>query len=1259
MGSLSGNYSLLIAKIDEFIRKYYLNKIIRGSIYLAASFFASYILVTIAEYYGNFDPLIRTLLFYSFIGLNVTILSRWIILPFMAYLRLGKTINHEQASTIIGNHFADVKDKLLNTLQLKKLAESNSAQAALIEASINQKIADLRPIPFTSAVVIGENRKYLKYAIAPLTVIVLIAFAAPSIFSEGTERLLNHNKRFVKKAPFEFVILNKSLVATQGDDYEIRVKLTGNEIPQEIYLEDGPNSFKLDKESIIRFNYTFKNIQESKKIRLLGGEFASNVYTIDVKRKPTLLNFDVFLQYPAYLGRPNETISNSGDLTVPVGTRINWKFHAKNTNDILMGIGSHTVNIKPSQADLFNYSYRAMENMNYFLRPVNDEVISRDSVGYQLHVIPDLSPAIEVNERRDSVNSQLLYFTGQANDDHGLTRLLFHYSVRTGDQPGKDITQAVNLDKNALQSTIFNYIWNMDDANLKPGQQVEYYFEVFDNDGVFGAKSTKTPVKTLNLPSTTELENRIAESTKSIQKEIQEASQKASQLELNIKRTSEDLVSKKGNLTYDDRKRIEDLIKESKSLQDMSKDIQRENDQNNADRQQLKEQSPEMLEQQRQINELLKNLFDPKLQELLRNIERLLDQNNNKSEIQQQLKRMQPSVKNVAREAERMKELLAKLELKREVNDLIDKLRETAEDQKKLSEETAKLDDKKNAKKPEDAGKLENAIKEAAEKLEEAKKETAKIDPKEAAKLQEAIKQAAAKVEAAKQEAEKQDKATPKLQETLKDAAEKVENARKEADKLDQKEASKPEADIKEAADKLQTAMQEASKQDGSQNEKLTAKEKEENLAAIKEEQEKLKSEFEKLQEELEALQKKNEQLKDKTNLETPEKEQQEVKDQQQQSSRNLSKKDMQKAAENQENASEKMQEMADKMEQQQEESEQKENQVNADALREILKNLLTSSFDQENLMKAVKTTSQSDPGYVSMAQKQKDIKDNLVMVQDSLYSLSKKVPQISSVVNKEIESINQNIDMAIENMAARRNAEAASNQQYSMTSINNLALMLSDALNNMQMSMQKSKKSGQNKKPDLSQLSKMQQQLAENMQKAREQMQQQGQQQGRQQGQQQGQQQQQGQGQGNMAEEFARMARLQGMIRQRLQEINREENKDGKNSLGDLDQLMRDMEKNETDLLNKRIQQESLLRQKDIITKLLDAEKAERERETDPKRESKEGKDQTPNYKIVLEEYQKLKQRETELLKTLPPALNDFYKIKIGDYFKLLNPGN
>src|SRR5690606_8047347 len=106
-------------------------------------------------------------------------------------------------------------------------------------------------------------------------IILILAFTAPAIFSESTERLIKYNRAFVKKAPFQFIILNKDLNAVQGDDLELQVKLTGNEIPSDLYVEDGINTFKLNKENIIRFNYTFRNLQHSKKIRLQGGEYLS------------------------------------------------------------------------------------------------------------------------------------------------------------------------------------------------------------------------------------------------------------------------------------------------------------------------------------------------------------------------------------------------------------------------------------------------------------------------------------------------------------------------------------------------------------------------------------------------------------------------------------------------------------------------------------------------------------------------------------------------------------------------------------------------------------------------------------------------------------------------------------------------------------------------------------------------------------------------------------------------------------------------
>src|SRR5476651_2392012 len=172
-----GNYEQLIAKINVFIRKYYLNNLLRGLIFLGAGLFSAYVVITVGEYFGNFNTTARTFLFYGFILLNLSLLCWLVLPPFLAWMQLGKTLTHDEAAEIIGKHFSDVSDKLLNTLQLKKLSEQDAQHSRLIEASIDQKIMALKPVSFPSAINLKENNKYLKWMIAPAGVIVFIALA--------------------------------------------------------------------------------------------------------------------------------------------------------------------------------------------------------------------------------------------------------------------------------------------------------------------------------------------------------------------------------------------------------------------------------------------------------------------------------------------------------------------------------------------------------------------------------------------------------------------------------------------------------------------------------------------------------------------------------------------------------------------------------------------------------------------------------------------------------------------------------------------------------------------------------------------------------------------------------------------------------------------------------------------------------------------------------------------------------------------------
>jgi hypothetical protein len=94
-------------------------------------------------------------------------------------------------------------------------------------------------------------------------------------------------------------------------------------------------------------------------------------------------------------------------------------------------------------------------------------------------------------------------------------------------------------------------------------------------------------------------------------------------------------------------------------------------------------------------------------------------------------------------------------------------------------------------------------------------------------------------------------------------------------------------------------------------------------------------------------------------------------------------------------------------------------------------------------------------------------------------------------------------------------------------------------------------------------------------------------------------------------------------------------------------------MEQTEEDIANDNITKETLKRQNQIIEHLLEAEKAEQERDKDKKRESKEATQLPHHVQELLEEYQKNKIKQSEMIRTIPAKLKPYYKEKVKEYFQ------
>jgi len=73
-------------------------------------------------------------------------------------------------------------------------------------------------------------------------------------------------------------------------------------------------------------------------------------------------------------------------------------------------------------------------------------------------------------------------------------------------------------------------------------------------------------------------------------------------------------------------------------------------------------------------------------------------------------------------------------------------------------------------------------------------------------------------------------------------------------------------------------------------------------------------------------------------------------------------------------------------------------------------------------------------------------------------------------------------------------------------------------------------------------------------------------------------------------------------------------------------------------------------------VTRLLEAEKSMRERDQDNERKGEAAKEHNKEIPPAFEEYLRLKEKEVELLKTLPPRLFPYYKKEVTEYFKRIN---
>jgi len=140
------------------------------------------------------------------------------------------------------------------------------------------------------------------------------------------------------------------------------------------------------------------------------------------------------------------------------------------------------------------------------------------------------------------------------------------------------------------------------------------------------------------------------------------------------------------------------------------------------------------------------------------------------------------------------------------------------------------------------------------------------------------------------------------------------------------------------------------------------------------------------------------------------------------------------------------------------------------------------------------------------------------------------------------------------------------------------------------------------------------------------------------------------------LSKELAQMAAQQAALRQMAEKKAQEMNGDGSGDGNQMNDIAKEMEELERDLVNKNVTLETLERQQQLLVRLLEAENAEMTRGEDDKRKSKAGDQNLATEPAPLLDYREQKNREAEWLRTIPLELDAYYRDRVNEYFNNLD---
>lgn len=612
-----------------------------------------------------------------------------------------RTLTHQVESR------EDFKDILAAGYEFSQSDEAERRYSpVLVREVIRQAVHSVSGLQVRFLFLTGRQVSFVPVAYLALVVLAAMALVAPGVLLDAGKRLTSPRDVAAIEHAANLYARPGNITVLAGTDVEVSAfDFGGSDEPVRVSYNLSESFWKTKEtherdvyfagEARTEHAYTFEAIRNSVSYYFQAGDRRSPTYRIQVVNNPIVTELEVVLTPPEYTSEPSDTLSASGgNIQALEGTHVSIRARTNNTLEGAWVQYDELPRVRVEFAGQeLSFDFIALKDGTYSIHLEDNLNHETDAqLVYGIEVYQDNPPVLDVLEPGGDASlprSQRIDVSFVASDDYGVRKAKIYFR-KSGEERFRRKSIPLGEDKDR-KDVAKKFTWDLGDITLFPGNYVEYFLEVQDNNVVTGPGVTKSRMYHVTVPTMAQLYEQIKEEDARRTDLIDEALSESRELKERIERLSREF-KKTEELDWTQQKEIDKAISSQEDIQSKLQDITKSLEETMQSLSDNRMTSQEIGEKLEEISKLMKEINSDELEKYIEDLQKAMEKLS-PEEIRKALENLNMTTEELMKSLERTASLLREIAKEQQMEEIVRKAQDLMESQEELREKTAEANE--------------------------------------------------------------------------------------------------------------------------------------------------------------------------------------------------------------------------------------------------------------------------------------------------------------------------------------------------------------------------------------------------------------------------------------------------------------------------------------------------------------------------------------------------------------------------------------